>query len=172
MAITALVVKVPEAEAMVGALRARFDATAQLGVPAHITILFPFMPPDAVTPAVLQRVQAALDCVPAFAYALASVGRFDETAFLAPTPPEPFIRLTAAVAAQFPEFPPYGGRHQGMVPHLTVAHGSACDAALAATDLQAQLPAGAGIRAWCGSVSLLENASGRWKDMHAFDLPG
>ena len=64
MASTALIVKVPQAEAMVGDLRARFDAVSQLGVPAHITILFPFMAPDQVTQAVLQRVQAVLRAVP------------------------------------------------------------------------------------------------------------
>ncbi|WP_050978197.1 2'-5' RNA ligase family protein [Bordetella petrii] len=64
MASTALIVKVPQAEAMVGDLRARFDAVSQLGVPAHITILFPFMAPDQVTQAVLQRVQVALRAVP------------------------------------------------------------------------------------------------------------
>jgi len=170
MAITALIVKVPEAEAAVGDLRARFDAVSQLGVPAHITILFPFMPPDRVTPAVLQRVQAALDDVPAFAYALESVGRFEATTFLAPVPAEPFVLLTASMARQFPDFPPYGGQHDGTIPHLTVAHGDVENSRLAALELEKRLRAGPPIQAECNAVSLIENSSGRWQDMHVFKL--
>ena len=39
---TALIVVVPEAEPAVGALRLEHDWSAPLGVPAHVTILFPF----------------------------------------------------------------------------------------------------------------------------------
>jgi hypothetical protein len=63
MAASALIVKVPEAEAVVSPLRARFDATSQLGVPAHITILFPFMDPGRVSPVVLKCQQRALACM-------------------------------------------------------------------------------------------------------------
>ncbi|HEX9447459.1 MAG TPA: hypothetical protein VF920_05740 [Dongiaceae bacterium] len=35
---------VPEAEALVGALRARFDPSASQCVPAHVTLLYPFLP--------------------------------------------------------------------------------------------------------------------------------
>jgi len=40
---TALIAPVPEAEACVGAWQARFDRSAALGVPAHITVLHPFI---------------------------------------------------------------------------------------------------------------------------------
>lgn len=45
MAITAFVVRVPSAETVVAELRKRFDATVQHGVPAHISVLVPFMDP-------------------------------------------------------------------------------------------------------------------------------
>src|SRR6185312_14804244 len=45
---TALIVAVPEAETAVGALRREHDSSAALGVPAHVTILFPFLPPERV----------------------------------------------------------------------------------------------------------------------------
>ena len=46
---TALVVEVPEAEPLVSQWRAQHDWSAQRGVPAHITILYPFAPPSATT---------------------------------------------------------------------------------------------------------------------------
>ena len=43
---SALIIAVPEAEPLVKALRERFDWSAAQGVPAHITILYPFIPPE------------------------------------------------------------------------------------------------------------------------------
>ena len=43
---SALVVAVPDAEPVVGHLMLRLDANAVLGVPAHVTVLFPFVPAD------------------------------------------------------------------------------------------------------------------------------
>ena len=41
---TALIVAVPEAEALVGTFRERHDPSASAGCPAHITLLHPFRP--------------------------------------------------------------------------------------------------------------------------------
>jgi len=78
--------------------------------------------------------------------------------------------LTAAVAGEFPDFPPYAGQHDGTIPHLTVAHGNVEDARRAAAELQARLRSGPAVRAVCDTVSLFENSSGRWREMHVFEL--
>src|ERR1700729_2595365 len=44
-----LLVPVPEAEAVVGRVRGRLDRAAAWGVPAHVTILYPFVLPEAIT---------------------------------------------------------------------------------------------------------------------------
>jgi hypothetical protein len=41
-ATTALVILVPEAEALVKAFRERYDPSAAEGMPAHVTVLYPF----------------------------------------------------------------------------------------------------------------------------------
>lgn len=102
MPTSAFVVTVPAAESLVGTLRDRFDASAKLGVPAHITVLFPFMPPEDITPDILDQAQAALSAVPSFGFSLANMGRFPTTAYLSPTPAEPFIALTVALTKCFP----------------------------------------------------------------------
>lgn len=89
MAISAFVVKVPLAEPLAGDLRRRFDATVALGVPAHITVLVPFMNPSLITAEVLERARRALQRTPSFAFSLGRVGRFPETAYLAPEPARP-----------------------------------------------------------------------------------
>ena len=42
---SALIVNVPEADPVVGEWRERYD-NARLGIPAHITLLFPFVPSE------------------------------------------------------------------------------------------------------------------------------
>ena len=68
------------------------------------------------------------------------------------------------------DFRPYGGEHEGVVPHLTVAHGNPSEADAAAAELQGRLDASGGIKADCASVVLIENSTGRWEEMHAFHL--
>lgn len=171
MSETAFIVHVPQAEAHVASLRNRFDASVHVGVPAHITVLVPFMAPDQITPAVLVQIQAALNQVASFAFSLSQVRRFPATAYLAPEPAQPFIALTQALVHAFPEFPPFGGEHESIVPHLTVANGNSSEAELAATELQALVQSIGPISSFCSSVALLENSSGVWKEMHVFALP-
>jgi len=93
---TAFIVRVAEAEGHVASLRSRFDASVNLGVPAHITVLVPFMATDQITQSVLVQIQAALSQIPSFAFSLSQVRRFPATAYLAPEPAGPFYRRGSA----------------------------------------------------------------------------
>jgi 2'-5' RNA ligase len=118
---SAIVVPVPEAEPVVGHLRARLDRSASLGVPAHVTILYPFVPPEQITAAVLAKAVAAVASVARFSCRFAGTDWFgDEVVWLAPEPAGPFRELTAAVHAAFPRYPPFGGVFADVIPHLTV----------------------------------------------------
>jgi 2'-5' RNA ligase len=167
---TGFIVRVPQAEARVADLRERFDASAALGVPAHITLLIPFMAPEAIDSAVLQGIRETLAGVCAFDFVLASAARFPATAWLAPEPAAPFIDLTDRLVRRFPAYPPFGGEFEAVIPHLTVAHGDAALAELARAELLQRLAAHGVIHGRCDAVVLLENASGRWREMHAFAL--
>lgn len=170
MPTSALIVRVPEAEPLVETLRRRFDPSARLGVPAHITILFPFMDPGSITSDVLAATQAAVGSIRAFAFALDEVGRWPDTTYLAPRPAEPFVELTEALVRRFPECPPYGARHPRIVPHLTVADGSFDAAETAAAELRPLLRERGAVEAKCRAIDLIENSSGAWKTMHVIAL--
>jgi 2'-5' RNA ligase len=167
---TAFIVRVPEVEALVGSLRERFDSSVGLGVPAHITVLAPFMPPEEITPAVLEQVRSALSVVPAFTFSLARVARFPATAYLAPEPSAPFVAMTQALSQRFLAYPPFKGEHAGIIPHLTVANGNAKEAECAAGELEERLRIHGPVRGTCTEVVLLENSSGTWKEMHVLAL--
>jgi 2'-5' RNA ligase len=166
---SALAVNVPEAEPYVGALRERFDPAAKLGVPAHITVLYPFVPPERITGTVLRKVRRALSAVSGFEFRLLRVGRFPTALYLAPEPARPFIGLTETVVREFPEYLPYGGQYDSIIPHLTVAQAGTAEHDAAEAELAAALP-GVGIEAHCREVVLLENSSGRWERMQSFQL--
>ncbi|MER6514958.1 2'-5' RNA ligase family protein [Nonomuraea sp. NPDC001636] len=99
-------------------MRSRLDAAAADGVPAHVTILYPFLDRDRLDEVALGRLIAAHA---AFDVRFAGCGRFPGVLYLAPGPERPFRELTEAVAARWPEAPPYEGRFASIVPHLTVA---------------------------------------------------
>jgi 2'-5' RNA ligase len=118
---SALVVLVPEAEALVKPFREAHDPSAAAGVPAHITTLYPFKAPETIDAAVIEGVQARFARLAPFEFRLHAIRRFPGVLYLAPENPGPFRALTRTVWNQHPETPPYGGKHPNIMPHLTVA---------------------------------------------------
>jgi 2'-5' RNA ligase len=119
---TAVVVVADAVESAVARWRSRYDSSAAVGVPAHVTVLYPFLPLAQVTAAVLRRLREICAAEPAFEVGFARFGRFPGgVLWLEPEPAEPFRRLTYAVWQAWPQAPPYGGLYDGVVPHLTVA---------------------------------------------------
>jgi 2'-5' RNA ligase len=120
---TALIVPVPEAEDTVGPFRMSLDRSAAWGVPAHVTVLYPFLSPDRINDDVLAAVAEIVRAVPRFDVTLTDVEWFADTVlWLAPEPAHPFRTLTASVCRLFPDTPPYAGAHTDVVPHLTIGH--------------------------------------------------
>ncbi|MEV6847594.1 2'-5' RNA ligase family protein [Actinoplanes sp. NPDC051411] len=160
----------PESEPVVGRHRAALDPVASWGIPAHITVLYPFLPPGEVDGAVLDALRSLFAGLPSFATVLSRVAWFgSEVLWLAPEPGERFRRLTEAVWDRFPSAPPYGGAFDDVVPHLTVGD-RAPRAALreAAADIAPQLP----IRAAVRSVRLVAGTTGAvpWRTVAEFPL--
>lgn len=116
-----LLVEVPQAEPAVRRFRERLDSSAGLGVPAHITVLYPFIPPAALDAGVLGQLKRLFAAVPRFAFRLDRTSWFgQEVVWLAPSDPGPFRMLTQRVAEAFPAYPPYSGEFEGLTPHLTI----------------------------------------------------
>ena len=118
---SALVVLVPAAEPIVGALRRSHDPMSGRGVPAHVTVLHPFRSVvDGATAAAVERLASAVD---AFTATFVRVGRFPgSVVFLEPEPIQRFKDLTAVTVDAFPDCPPYGGAFEDPHPHLTVGN--------------------------------------------------
>lgn len=119
--ISAVVVAVPAAEPVVADWRARFDSSAAEGMPAHITVLYPFLADAGITVEVRRRLLELCAAVPVLEVEFRRTARFPRVLFLAPEPADGLRRLTNAISEEWPGAPPYGGVFGEVVPHLTVA---------------------------------------------------
>jgi 2'-5' RNA ligase len=166
---TALICRVPEAEPFIARYRQRFDPSARRNVPAHVTILYPFLAPDEIDAEVLAVLRGIAGKVRRFDYRLSKTRRFPVSLYLAPEPDHAFATLTDAVYRAFPDHPPFAGKFDTVVPHVTVAHADDPQLCEIEIELRIALPP-AGVPARCEEVVLIENSSGRWEPMHTFAL--
>ena len=121
---SALIIPVPSIEPAIAEYRSRFDPAASLGMPAHVTVFYPFLRFWPSASDVEAELQLALARCESFQFKLAGVRKFPGVLYLAPDPPEPFIDATSAIQERWPRLRPYGGAHAEIVPHLSVAHDS------------------------------------------------
>ena len=168
---SALVILVPEAEAVVGRLRQRYDPSAAVGLPAHITLNYPFLPGEPVKAVTIDQLEVLFSRFPPLRFSLIEARQFFDTVYLAPHPDEPFMELIRAVVAQYPQSPPYGGLFAEVVPHLSLAQSE--NTAELELVLREFAPGSEGklpIEAAANEVTLMDNRNGRWKKRLAFRL--
>lgn len=162
---SALIVPVPEAEPVVARWRERLDPAAAMGMPAHISLLYPFLAPGRIEPSVERHLEELLGEFSAFRFTLRSVERFPSVLYLGPDPPEPFVTLTKAIEARWPELPPYGGAFDAVVPHLTVVQGKE------PPGLEAVLESSLPLAAKAAEVHLMvQGDDRRWSSRRRFHL--
>jgi 2'-5' RNA ligase superfamily len=160
---SAVLVLVPEAEPVVGRHRAVLDGAAAQGMPAHVTVLYPFVAAAAITEETLRAVADAVGSVAAFDCVFGRTAWFgDQVLWLAPDPDGPFRELTSAVLAAFPGYLPYDGAFPDVIPHLTIGEqppGGPAALRAAEADVLPALPVTTRIsRAWVMTGSSAPNS--------------
>ena len=157
---------------MVKPFRDRYDPSGVAGVPAHITLLAPFKPPNELDERVLHDLRRCFERFEPVQFALSSIGRFPGELYLTPDPDEPFRQMTLAIWDRFPEAPPYGGKWASITPHLSVAAQISDDQQLdrIAGDFEQASQGILPIQAIVGSALLVENSSGDWLVRETFRL--
>ncbi len=116
-----LIIPVPAFESFIRHHRTFNAAVSPEGVPAHLTLLYPFLPPEGCEEA-HGEVADFFAGVEPFEFELTEIGWFDDrVVFVAPGDPAPFVALTKRLIGHWTQCIPYGGRHGGAhVPHLTL----------------------------------------------------
>jgi 2'-5' RNA ligase len=156
--VSAVVARIPLPAAL-ARVRDRWDPGAALGVPPHVTVLYPFLTGSSLVRDVRRTLAGIVGEHDPFDVRFSRIGRFPTTVFLAPDPPSPFRNLTHAVTTAFPGYPPYGGAFDDVVPHLTICESADAPLELIAAQARKRLP-------FSHRVSILdvlvESDDGRW----------
>jgi 2'-5' RNA ligase len=161
---TALVIVVDDAAPFDELRRELMPEEVASGIPFHVTLLHPFG----------EQVGAARSFFAErnpFEFALTRVAMWPDVVYLVPEPDDALRVLMQGLFVHFPEWPPYGGVHDDVVPHATLGEG--VDAASVFADVERRvaphLPHGCQAR----DVSLLEEyAPGRWRERERLPLGG
>jgi 2'-5' RNA ligase len=166
---SAILIPVPEADPVVGRWRLEHDPVAAAGVPAHVTLVVPWLPPSEITEADLEELEAELIAVDPFTFTLTRVGWFARRVlWLAPEPADPFLKLTHRLAERF-NTPPWEDEFDEVIPHLTVAHASdGVELAPVAADIESRLP----ITCQAAEVWVMVGGGARWEPRHRVLLGG
>lgn len=118
---SAVIVPALDVDPLISEFRPVGSPGSEQDLPAHLTVMYPFVEPHRLSRAIIAGLQAALSRMPAFDYTLTSICQFTSgVLYLAPEPPDPFISLTELVSRKF-GLRPYDGAYGQIVPHLTVA---------------------------------------------------
>ncbi len=167
---SALVIEVPEAEDLVGPFRRRYDPVAPLGMPAHITVLFPFVDVEEITEELLADLWELYSKIPRFTFTLPRLGQFSDVLFLVPEPREPLDHLTDVTRERYPEHPPYGGAVKSPDPHLTIAHAEdPAELARICEEVEALMSEHI-IEVQAREVALMTHEEGKWRRRQVFPL--
>lgn len=142
-------------------MRRRLIGDAAEGVPAHLTLLYPFVEPARLDGAVRRRLARVADAHEPWAYDLARAATFPDTVYAAVERESPFVTLQADLERAFPGFPIYGpDRPFDYVPHVSVLEGpAASDPSRLRHPAWAALPVA---RRAAGIEVIVRDPGGRW----------
>jgi hypothetical protein len=167
---TALAIPLRGAEAVIGDLRREHTPSGRDGMPAHATLLAPFIHSSRLDNFDRHRLRDVFGRFPAFDVRLSSFGVFEHIGclWLDPRPREPFVEMSQALLEIYPEvdYPPEGASE--IVPHVTIG-GHLTEEQQ--EEIKQELTPGLPIRARVDRVVLYERgADGRWVDRDRFRL--
>ncbi|PMC74219.1 hypothetical protein CJ197_14660 [Brachybacterium sp. UMB0905] len=174
---TVLLLAVPAAEPVVRQHRRELDRSAADGIPAHLTVVYPFKPLEEISEADherLARIGREHVCLHVEGIRTAWFG--DQVLFVEVKAPEEVHALTLDVASAFPEHPPYSGDVPlaQIVPHLTVGAGAPVAALrTAARAVDGALPFSQEVRAmelWAGPPVEGRAQPARWSRVRSYAL--
>ena len=167
---TLLALLVPEAESLVGDMRARLDPSARLGLGAHITLVYPWLDSADVTDETLTRLRCTVARHAAFSFWLDRVDTFSSTVWLAPSPIEAIASLATSLDTAFPERPRIGPDYERYVPHLSVARNVRKDRDDIVASLHDRLEIHGRVECLCKEVHVMERDATGWHALASFPL--
>jgi 2'-5' RNA ligase len=170
---TAVSIVLDDARGRLEPVRAELDPRAvAAGIPLHVTLLFPFVPRADLDENVFGSLHELFAAWAPFTLTLVEIDQFPGVVYAVPEPGPELKEWITRLCARFPEFPPYEGEFEEVVPHATL--GTSDDPrqqeelVTRARELtRGMLPLSCRIR----DVALLEeHAPDRWRELRRFPL--
>ena len=162
--VTALVLTIEDAEPFDEVRREFAAEQVGLGIPFHVTLLFPFGE-------LADEARAFFAERAPFQFALTRVAAWPDVVYLVPEPDDELRACMRALFDRFPEWPPYGGIHEEVIPHATLAEG--VDGPAVRGEIERRLAPHLPHRCQARDVSLLEELDARtWRERERFALGG
>jgi hypothetical protein len=166
---SAILLCVPEAEPLVHEWRLKGDPSAAHGVPAHVTLLYPFLPVESLDDGVVAELAWFFRGIDAFPVRVTRVQRWEEAGVVWIDPgSDALLELTRAIVRRWPECPPYSGTIpvETLTPHLTIVQTD--DRALRQSAANAVSP-GLPFEMVASSAALwVQDAGGTWTEHTSF----
>lgn len=129
------------------------------GIPPHITLQFPWIPPTKITEKDLKDLEKMFTSFKPFKFKL-EIGWFgEEVLILKPVISDKFIKITEKIVSTWPEYPYYSGEYSKIEPHLTIANGENSILRTIANDIKEHLP----LECLCSRVDLSVGVPGNMK---------
>lgn len=155
---TGLVIPVPAADALLALMETRHPGTVREGVPAHVSLLYPFVGVAELDERVTHALSELFGEHEPMAIELVECYRHGGFVALRPDPINGLTELTSKTRDRWPDVVPYEGVYGDVEPHLTVAMRASEETALRIEqEISEQLPISAELReAW------LVAFEGRW----------
>jgi 2'-5' RNA ligase len=148
-------------------LRLRHVPDAAAGLPAHVTLLHPFVAPSSIDGAVVSSIDRVVSGHRAWTMTQAAPGRWPDAVYATVEPDAPARALQAQLAATFPDLPLYGEPGLRFEPHVTLAEGEGAADPLVTLDAAwAELPVTRAI----DEIALIVRSDGHWRMARAFPL--
>jgi 2'-5' RNA ligase len=168
---TALVLVLDDAEPFDHVRRDFAAATVALGIPFHVTLLYPFAPRDELTDAVITETRALFAAREPIEFSLTRIATWPDVVYAVPEPDAALRECMQALYQVFPSWPPYGGEHAEVVPHATL--GEDVDAAQVVAEIERRLAAALPRRYKPDAATLLEEfAPDEWRPRKRFPFGG
>lgn len=147
---TGLVIPVPAADALLASVEARYPGTVREGVPAHVSLLYPFVAAAELDKRATSALGELLAERAPMPVQFVECYRRDGFVALRPDPIDELKELVSKTRRRWPDVVPYEGIYGDVEPHLTVAMRCSEETAMTIEqEVTAELPISAELReAW------------------------
>ncbi|WP_189059007.1 2'-5' RNA ligase family protein [Longimycelium tulufanense] len=130
----------PAADPVLDRVRERYPGLVR-EVPAHVSVLYPFLDVDVLTPDDLTALDDIFTSQAPLDVSFATCAGHGGFVYLPPEPVEALDALSVEVQEHWPQLLPYGGAYGRPRPHLTIVMGAdEPTAARVSEDVRAHLP--------------------------------